>query len=620
MVLVKGIKYACERCIRGHRVTTCNHTDQPLMMIKPKGRPSTTCSHCKELRRNKNANPTGACTCGRQEKKRLAQKAKEEARSNSKLKDDSCRCIEGDKCSCHVRRATRRSASSRTKGTTTSSIASEDSPTMSALDGSDFIGRVGKNHGLNSLPSFHSSQSLDRDFSLATSPPFSPTLHGGNHNASNWDSSSITSSLMSESRLNLLDRGQPSFVPGHGDSATNGNKHVTKQGKTRIGEAPAPQDEISDLNSLSGSFDNMGFQNRMAWPQTDTKHGLLDLFADTSENANIDYKTLKHNHHKGCGVTSSEKPKSPGLSQTNNASSRSVSYHRDVPKSLTSRPSVDSTTSDSSRYSISGLTGRDSSATTHSISQVQGGHQPYIDARQLQPHASFGKDNHPPGFANLKDENSQSVEVLSLTPSFMDIPDNSNLYSATSNPFLHAQEETEPRKRSVSIHRNHRYDSFSRESLRNMHSTSFNQSSLSYIDTGMKQPDFKFSHSLHDSTNSVPTIANAPSSFRIEESPDSDNGLIPQASNLSSPNNGMMTRPMEPTSSFISEIDEILGCNNNDDVQSLFSGPSICRDMTNEINVDGPSITQNAKLSPAMSSEPASDFNFNDLDKLMSDS
>ena len=63
MVLINGVKYACERCIRGHRVTTCNHTDQPLMMIKPKGRPSTTCNHCKELRKNKNANPSGMCTC-----------------------------------------------------------------------------------------------------------------------------------------------------------------------------------------------------------------------------------------------------------------------------------------------------------------------------------------------------------------------------------------------------------------------------------------------------------------------------------------------------------------------------------------------------------------------------
>ncbi|EDO17787.1 hypothetical protein Kpol_541p30 [Vanderwaltozyma polyspora DSM 70294] len=87
MVLINGVKYACERCIRGHRVTTCTHTDQPLMMIKPKGRPSTTCDLCKELRKNKKAlinSPNAICTCGRLEKKRQQQKLKEEAKAKAK--------------------------------------------------------------------------------------------------------------------------------------------------------------------------------------------------------------------------------------------------------------------------------------------------------------------------------------------------------------------------------------------------------------------------------------------------------------------------------------------------------------------------------------------------------
>lgn len=93
MVLIKGVKYACERCIRGHRVTTCMHTDQPLMMIKPKGRPSTQCTHCKEVRKIKNSHVkckcgskggpysskcpchvTGDCSCGSSTKKKPAKK------------------------------------------------------------------------------------------------------------------------------------------------------------------------------------------------------------------------------------------------------------------------------------------------------------------------------------------------------------------------------------------------------------------------------------------------------------------------------------------------------------------------------------------------------------------
>jgi len=62
MVYIDGVKYACERCIRGHRVSTCKHTDQPLTMIKPKGRPTTQCAHCREVRKSRLLHTK--CTCG----------------------------------------------------------------------------------------------------------------------------------------------------------------------------------------------------------------------------------------------------------------------------------------------------------------------------------------------------------------------------------------------------------------------------------------------------------------------------------------------------------------------------------------------------------------------------
>ncbi|KAH9917988.1 copper fist DNA binding domain-containing protein, partial [Fomitopsis serialis] len=46
-------KYACETCIKGHRSSTCKHTDRPLYEIKKKGRPATQCEHCRELRKTK---------------------------------------------------------------------------------------------------------------------------------------------------------------------------------------------------------------------------------------------------------------------------------------------------------------------------------------------------------------------------------------------------------------------------------------------------------------------------------------------------------------------------------------------------------------------------------------
>ncbi|ANB12568.1 Haa1p [Sugiyamaella lignohabitans] len=62
MVLIDGVKYACERCIRGHRVSTCNHTDVQLIPIKPKGRPTSQCSHCREARKARALHTK--CLCG----------------------------------------------------------------------------------------------------------------------------------------------------------------------------------------------------------------------------------------------------------------------------------------------------------------------------------------------------------------------------------------------------------------------------------------------------------------------------------------------------------------------------------------------------------------------------
>lgn len=63
MVLLNGVKYACERCIRGHRASSCTHTDKPLTMIKRKGRPASQCPHCREQRKLKNIH--SSCSCGK---------------------------------------------------------------------------------------------------------------------------------------------------------------------------------------------------------------------------------------------------------------------------------------------------------------------------------------------------------------------------------------------------------------------------------------------------------------------------------------------------------------------------------------------------------------------------
>ncbi|KAG6809778.1 hypothetical protein H0H92_014779 [Tricholoma furcatifolium] len=50
-----------ETCIKGHRSSTCRHTDRPLFEIKKKGRPVTQCDHCRQLRKTKQVHVKCIC-------------------------------------------------------------------------------------------------------------------------------------------------------------------------------------------------------------------------------------------------------------------------------------------------------------------------------------------------------------------------------------------------------------------------------------------------------------------------------------------------------------------------------------------------------------------------------
>ncbi|KAL8965085.1 MAG: hypothetical protein Q9197_006680 [Variospora fuerteventurae] len=61
-MLVNGEKYACDACVRGHRVSNCQHSDRPLSHINKKGRPVSQCPHCRGLRKARASHVK--CECG----------------------------------------------------------------------------------------------------------------------------------------------------------------------------------------------------------------------------------------------------------------------------------------------------------------------------------------------------------------------------------------------------------------------------------------------------------------------------------------------------------------------------------------------------------------------------
>ncbi|KAI9807564.1 MAG: hypothetical protein M1825_005504 [Sarcosagium campestre] len=61
-MLIDGEKWACDACVRGHRVSNCQHSDRALQHINKKGRPVSQCPHCRVLRKSRSSHVK--CDCG----------------------------------------------------------------------------------------------------------------------------------------------------------------------------------------------------------------------------------------------------------------------------------------------------------------------------------------------------------------------------------------------------------------------------------------------------------------------------------------------------------------------------------------------------------------------------
>jgi hypothetical protein len=91
-MLIDGEKWACEACVRGHRVSNCQHSDRPLQHINKKGRPVSQCQHCRAMRKSRASHVK--CDCGEKTHKCMHLKTTVEGHK------DSCCCNHGGRCTC----------------------------------------------------------------------------------------------------------------------------------------------------------------------------------------------------------------------------------------------------------------------------------------------------------------------------------------------------------------------------------------------------------------------------------------------------------------------------------------------------------------------------------------
>ncbi|KAL4804531.1 hypothetical protein BDV18DRAFT_143361 [Aspergillus unguis] len=104
-MLIDGEKWACEACVRGHRVSSCHHNDRPLTHINKKGRPVSQCQHCRGLRKSRTTHTK--CECGDKKKNSHRNDLDPHAVEKRDLKQDShsrCGCIHGQRCTCALKK------------------------------------------------------------------------------------------------------------------------------------------------------------------------------------------------------------------------------------------------------------------------------------------------------------------------------------------------------------------------------------------------------------------------------------------------------------------------------------------------------------------------------------
>ncbi|KAF4780700.1 copper fist DNA binding domain-containing protein [Colletotrichum scovillei] len=91
-MIIDGEKYACEACVRGHRVSNCQHSDRPLQHINKKGRPVSQCQHCRSMRKSRSAHIK--CDCGEKTSKCAHLQPLADGHR------ETCCCNHGGRCTC----------------------------------------------------------------------------------------------------------------------------------------------------------------------------------------------------------------------------------------------------------------------------------------------------------------------------------------------------------------------------------------------------------------------------------------------------------------------------------------------------------------------------------------
>ncbi|ESZ92513.1 hypothetical protein SBOR_7105 [Sclerotinia borealis F-4128] len=217
-MIIDGEKYACDACVRGHRVSNCHHSDRPLQHINKKGRPVSQCAHCRTMRKSRAAHVR--CECG-SEKSHSKGSCPENADTQGELLwdtfgtttpvsdvivADTCCCSHGARCSC---------ASKSDHLAPVPESDSDDTPSMSLPSSKPRRPRAQTAQSENNLTIFtnghhkpvHKNNTMAHKCGLPYTVPRAHTIHGqsasslANRSVDNLLHTNTVDTLHSESQI-----------------------------------------------------------------------------------------------------------------------------------------------------------------------------------------------------------------------------------------------------------------------------------------------------------------------------------------------------------------------------------------------------------------------------------
>ena len=97
-MLIDNEKYACQACIRGHRVSSCNHSDRELIHVARKGRPISQCQHCRTQRGSRGQHTN--CQCAGDKAHTKDDCPHPDGTSNT----NDCCCSHSAQCTCAIKK------------------------------------------------------------------------------------------------------------------------------------------------------------------------------------------------------------------------------------------------------------------------------------------------------------------------------------------------------------------------------------------------------------------------------------------------------------------------------------------------------------------------------------